>query len=116
MPRYCLALDLVDDPVSIAAYEEHHKKVWPEILESIRSSGITEMEIYRTGNRMVMVMETTTAFTFSDKAQADASNAIVQKWENLMSQFQKPLPWAEAGQKWLLMDPVFRLSEAGHSS
>lgn len=115
MHRYCLALDLVDDPASISAYEEHHKQVWPEILESIRSSGITEMEIYRTGNRLVMVMETTPGFSFSDKAQADASSTIVQKWESMMSQFQKPLPWAQPGQKWLLMDPVFRLSDADHS-
>ena len=36
MNRQCLALDLKDDPVLIAKYEEYHSKVWPEILDSLR--------------------------------------------------------------------------------
>ena len=38
--RYCLTLDLKDDPRLIAEYKKHHERVWPEILESIKSSGI----------------------------------------------------------------------------
>ena len=55
--RYCLALDLKDDPAVIAAYEEHHRHVWPEIVQSIRDAGVEVLEIYRTGNRLFMVME-----------------------------------------------------------
>ena len=47
MKRYCLALDLKDDAALIKEYEEYHQKVWPEILKSIKDSGIKEMEIYR---------------------------------------------------------------------
>ena len=52
MKRYCLALDLKDDPDLIAEYENYHKNVWPEIFESIKQSGIEVLDIYRTGNRM----------------------------------------------------------------
>ena len=31
--RYCLALDLQDDVDLIARYEEHHRRIWPEIAE-----------------------------------------------------------------------------------
>lgn len=31
MQRFCLALDLVNDPALIAAYESYHQNVWPEI-------------------------------------------------------------------------------------
>ncbi len=55
--RYCLALDLKDDPAVIAAYEEHHRHVWPEIVQSIRDAGVEVLEIYRTGNRLFMIME-----------------------------------------------------------
>lgn len=34
MARYALALDLKDDPQAIAAYEEWHRKVWPEIQKA----------------------------------------------------------------------------------
>jgi L-rhamnose mutarotase len=37
--RFCLALDLKDDPHLIRGYEEHHRAVWPEILQSIRDNG-----------------------------------------------------------------------------
>ena len=61
MQRYCLALDLIDDAELIKEYEHWHKpeNLRPEIMKSIRESGITGMEIYRTGNRLFMIMETT---------------------------------------------------------
>ena len=45
--RYCFALDLIDDPQVIKEYEEYHEAVWPDIPQSLRDSGIVEMEIYR---------------------------------------------------------------------
>jgi L-rhamnose mutarotase len=34
MKRYCLALDLKDDPEVIRQYDMYHKDVWPEVLQS----------------------------------------------------------------------------------
>ena len=58
MQRYCLALDLKADDRLIAEYEAWHRAVWPEILASIRESGITTLEIYRVENRLFMVGNT----------------------------------------------------------
>jgi len=110
MKRYCLALDLIEDPQLIAEYEKYHEEVWPEIISSIRDAGIVNMEIYRTGNRMFMIMETTDAFLFSEKAKADADNPAVQKWENLMWKYQQAVPSAKPGEKWVLMDKIFTLN------
>ncbi|QHV96008.1 L-rhamnose mutarotase [Spirosoma endbachense] len=107
--RYCLALDLKDDPALIAEYEGYHKKIRPEIEASIRESGITEMEIYRIGNRLFMIMETDETFSFEAKSAADAANPKVQEWEALMSTYQQTLPMAKPGEKWLLMDPLFKM-------
>ncbi|WP_460638596.1 L-rhamnose mutarotase [Larkinella harenae] len=107
--RYCFALDLVDDPVKIAEYEKYHEKLRPEIEESIRSSGITEMEIYRIGNRLFMIMETDDSFSFERKTEMDATNPKVQEWENLMWTYQQALPMAKPGEKWLLLTNIFRL-------
>ena len=108
MRRYCLALDLKDDPDLIAEYEAWHKKVWPEILESIKSPGITAMEIYRTGNRMFMILETDDNFSFEKKKAIDANCLDVQKWEELMWKYQQPIPWAKPGEKWVLMEKIFQ--------
>ncbi|MEQ1588692.1 MAG: L-rhamnose mutarotase [Cyclobacteriaceae bacterium] len=109
MKRYCLALDLKDDPALIAEYEDYHRKVWPEIAKSIKDSGIENMEIYRTGNRLFMIMETLDNFSFDKKTKADSTNAKVQEWEQLMWKYQQALPHAMPGEKWVLMDKIFEL-------
>jgi len=109
MKRYCLALDLIDDPELISAYQDYHKKVWPEITKSIRSAGIENLEIYLTGNRLFMIMEVNESFTFEKKTAMDSENPKVQEWERLMWKYQKGLPWAKKGEKWILMDKIYQL-------
>ena len=109
MKKYCLAVDLVDDESMIAEYEAWHQKVPAEIQKSIRDSGITNMEIYRVGNRMFMIIETTDDFSFESKAAADLANPKVQQWEQMMWKFQASLPFAKAGEKWVLMKKIFEL-------
>jgi L-rhamnose mutarotase len=109
MKRYCLALDLVDDAALIAEYERLHTNVWPENIQGIKDAGITVMDIYRTGNRLFMIMEVNDDFSFEKKAVADASNEKVQEWEKLMWKFQQPLPWAKENEKWILMEQIFKL-------
>ena len=111
MKRFCLALDLIDDPTLIAEYEHLHKteNIRPEIRKSIIDSDITNMEIYRIGNRLFMIMETSDEFSFEKKSIMDASNPKVQEWEELTWTFQQPLPWAKPGEKWVLMEKNFEL-------
>jgi len=109
MKRYCLALDLKDDPKLIADYEAYHKNVWPEIIDSIKSSGIAALEIYRTANRLFMIIEANDEFSFEKKKNIDAANEKVQQWEKLMWNYQQALPLAKPGEKWILMDKIFEL-------
>lgn len=109
MKQYVLTLDLKDDPELIAAYEAHHKKVWPEVLESIRDSGIEHMHIYRYKNRLCMMIQASADFSFDKKAAMDAANEKVQEWETLMWRYQQAPPGAPQGAKWMLMEPFFEL-------
>ena len=109
MKRFCMALDLKDDPALIKEYEEYHTNVWPEIKKSITDAGIINMEIYRTGNRLFMIIEATEDFSFETKAASDAAKEKVQEWEKLMWKFQQPLQWAKEGEKWIGMDKIFSL-------
>ncbi len=111
MKRYCLTLDLKDDPQLIAEYEYWHKSEngWPEVRRSILDAGIIGMYIYRTGNRLMMIMETTDVYDARQKMVSDAVNPKVQEWEQLMWKFQQPLPWAKEGEKWVMMEQIFQL-------
>ena len=109
MKRYCLALDLKNDAALIAEYEAYHRTVWPEIIQSIRGAGIEQMEIYRTGNRLFMIMEVNDDFSFEKKAMTDAVNDKVQQWEQLMWNYQQGLPGSKPGEKWVLMEKIFSI-------
>lgn len=109
MKRYCLALDLQEDEKKISGYDDYHRNVWPEIKDSMKDAGILDMEIYRTGNRLFMILKVSAEFSFEKKASLDGANPKVQEWETLMSQFQKPLSWSKAGEKWQLMERIFKL-------
>ena len=109
--RICLACDLKNDSQLIEEYKRYHApgNTWPEITQSIREAGIEDMQIYLTGNRLLMVMEVNESFDPDRKAEMDASNPKVQEWETLMMQFQQLLPWAKTGEKWIEMEKIFQL-------
>jgi L-rhamnose mutarotase len=109
MKRYCLTLDLKNDPKLIAEYKQIHKAIWPDIARKIKEQGITVMDIYLHGNRLFMIMETTDSFSFYAKSVADNADPKVQEWENLMWQYQQALPNAKPGEKWVLMEKIFGL-------
>ncbi len=109
MKRYCLALDLKDDTELISIYKEYHENVWPEIIKSIKDSGIEKLDIFHVANRLFMIMEVNTTFSFEAKQRLDENNAKVQEWETLMWKYQKALPTAKPGEKWLLMERIFEL-------
>jgi len=109
MKCFCLALDLKNDPQLIAEYEEYHKAVWPEILQSIRDSGITRLDIFRVQNRLFMILEADDYFSFEAKAAADDANDKVVEWETLMWNYQQALPGSKPGEKWVLMQKIFSL-------
>ena len=109
MKRYCLTLNLKNDPELIAEYEKWHQNVWPEVLNSITSSGIEQMEIYRFADRLFMIMDVSPSFSFEQKVSADTGNPKVQEWETLMWKYQEQLPHSKPGEKWMLMDRIFKL-------
>ncbi len=110
MKKYCFALDLKNDEKLIAEYERYHEAIWPEIRESITSAGIEQLEIYRIENRLFMIMETNSDFSFEKKNEMDAANEKVQEWEKLMWKYQQALPSAAEGEKWMLMKEIFKLN------
>lgn len=107
--RLCFALDLVNDADLIAAYEAAHAPgaVWPEIVAGIRAKGFLDMEIWRVEDRLFMVAEVSEAWPVAlpeEQALLDA------RWEKAMDIFQRPLPGANAGEKWRPMTKIFVLS------
>jgi L-rhamnose mutarotase len=105
--RYCYALDLKPDAALISAYEEHHKAVWPEILDMMAAAGISQMQIYRVENRLFMIMDTRDDFNMDHKIAIEKANPISEKWEQLMWKYQQAIPGTVEGGKWREMKLIF---------
>jgi L-rhamnose mutarotase len=108
MSRRCFALDLADDAELIAEYERLHGpgEVWPKVIAHLRATGVETMEIWRTGDRLLMITEVS-----EDYPRQVAMPPEVERWEELMWRFQRPLPRAAEGEKWVPMTRIFSLDE-----
>ncbi len=111
--QYCLTLNIKDDDELIREYEEHHKpgNVWPEVIDSIREAGILDMQIYRDGLKLIMIMTVSDNFSFEDKALRDSRNPRVAEWESLMARFQEADKQSMAAEKWKPVERVFALEK-----
>lgn len=104
-----LAVDLKDDPKAIATYVEHHRRVWPEVLRSLREAGIERMDILLLGRRLVMIVESRGDFRQAFNSRI-ASDPKVAQWEALMRSLQEPPPGHRDGEWWAEMRPVFHFN------
>lgn len=108
--RIVRMIDLVDRPELIAEYEAVHANgnVPADVLASERRRGIVELEIYRLGVRLVMIMDVTDDYD-ADGLEEDASTIPdFIAWRRRMGVLQRPLAGAE---DWAVMPRVFRHSE-----
>jgi L-rhamnose mutarotase len=108
--RVCFALDLVDDADLIAEYEAAHAPgaIWPEIAKGIYASGYESMEIWRTGDRMFMIAEVSDAWPIPLDPE---TQALDDKWQIKMDQFQKRLAHGKPDEKWTPMTRIFNLED-----
>ena len=107
MKRYCQTLTLVDDEQMIARYVEAHAHVWPEIIEGQREVGILDMQIYRKGRQLFMIMDTVDDFDFERDMARLATLPCQAEWEAYVSQFQGCAANARSDEKWQLMERIF---------
>ncbi|MCH8234493.1 MAG: L-rhamnose mutarotase [Chloroflexi bacterium] len=110
MKSYAQALDLKDDPETVEKYKEYHRAVWPEVLESLRSIGISKMEIFLLGTHLFMYYEAPDDFVPERDFQAYTdANPRAEEWNDLMMTFQARVPEAGPDDWWAPMEKVFDL-------
>lgn len=108
--RYCLALDLKNDPELIAKYRYYHtdEAIWKEIKDGTRNAGI-ELEIYNVDNRLFMICEMHRDIDF-DKVREEMNKGEKNlSWEKLMQNYQQALPGHEL--KWIQMEKVYEVKK-----
>lgn len=109
MQRFVKIIRLVDDAEAIENYCRVHREVWPEILEGIRSVGISMMDIYLNGNVGVMIMEVPDDIDVDEAMAKLATLPRQAEWEEYVSRFQQCLSTDTSAEKWKVMEKVFSL-------
>lgn len=109
MKRYCQTLTLVDDPAMVDAYVEEHRHVWPVVKDGIRSVGILDMQIYRLGRTLFMIVDTVDGFDWERDNARLAGLPGQAEWEAHMAKFQGFTPETPSSHKWQLMEMIFKL-------
>lgn len=111
--RYCQTMDLKEDPELIKEYCYWHsaEHIWPEIPQGIRAVGIRNMEIYRLGTRLFMIVETDDDFDWDASFARLATLDRQAEWEDFVARFQKTEPGSSSAEKWQLMEQIFKLPE-----
>jgi len=106
--RYCLALDLKNDPELIAQYVNHHaqENLWPEIVAGIKKAGVEVMDIYHVDNRLFMICEMPVEVDIDEAWQKMGTYERQDEWAALMSRFQQALPGHKL--EWVRMKKVYQ--------
>jgi L-rhamnose mutarotase len=111
--RYCKFIQLKNDPKLIDEYKKLHARDagWPEITEGMKQIGIIDMEIYIAGTNLFMIMDTKPDFDH-EKAMAQLAKLPKQaEWETLVSKYQETNHAASAGEKWRILERVFKMDK-----
>ncbi len=109
--RFCKTLTLENDPQLIEDYKKVHEAgaCWPEITQGMLDVGIVDMEIYITGTRLFMIMDTVPDFDHETAMAELATKPRQSEWEAYVSRFQRTSSEASADEKWQLVERIYKL-------
>lgn len=111
MKEFVYTCLLKDDPEIIRQYKDYHAAVWPEVVASLRATGVQTLRIYLLGRRVCMIVQTADDY---DPAAATRqhwqTHPRVRAWEELMRSFQERPPEAPPGDgTWVALDCICTL-------
>lgn len=106
MIRLASVIGLPDD--NVEEYERLHASVWPEVLERLRRSNMTNYSIFRFDGLLFSYLEYVGDDLDADTA-AIAADEATQQWWSLCEPLQRPLEGRETGEWWKAIPEVFHL-------
>ena len=82
-------------------------RIWPEVIAGQHEVGILQMQIYRLGRSLFMIMDTVDDFDFARDMARLAGLPRQAEWEAYVSQFQGCAAGASSAEKWQMMEKIF---------
>src|SRR5690348_10018400 len=104
MPKYAFKLRIKAE--AIEEYDREHRRVWPELLDKLKSVGISDYTIFRRGQDLVLTLRVDDFDRAWDELDRDPVN---QRWQHFMSRLFEPVPDLEPGERFAMLKEVFYL-------
>ena len=116
--RYCKCIELKNDPNLIEEYRKLHAMgaAWSEITAGMKEVGILDMEIYISGSTLFMIMDTKADFNHEQAMEKLAKLPCQNEWEAAVSKYQQANSKATAGQKWRLLERIYKMDQTRHEN
>ena len=97
-------------PEEIAAYKDLHANVWPQVLERLKKSNISNYSIFlREPENLMFGYWEYTGNNFKVDMQAIAEDKTTQDWWAICGPKQMPLESRAEGEWWADMELIFLL-------
>jgi L-rhamnose mutarotase len=116
--RHCFALDLIDDCAAVDTYEAWHRppKTPREIIAFFRGHRVEDLQIYRAGNRLFMILDLSDEISADDFARAGGDDSAMRAWAASMATYQQPItfgnvPATSPSHSWVSMSELFSLKD-----
>ena len=105
--RFVQVMDISDDPALMEEYRKWHSEAysWKEVRDGIREVGILEMEIYMSGNHLVMVVDTPLDWDWQSSPPFPDKRNGRHSWPNSKTATHQPA--ATRNGRWLGASSVF---------
>ncbi len=107
MAIFALTLNLKDDQRLVEEYLEHHRQIWPEVLDALLTTGVQDIKIYLSGRRLFMVMTAPDGFDPEASFAEYRRSPVAERWDDLMKTYQERVAEAGPDQWWMPLSPVF---------
>ena len=109
--RIVRIMDLDPDPASAAGYDGAHSvgQTPTAVIGAQHEHGIVEMQIFQSGDRLVMILELADDFDAAGLERAERDHPEIAAWQIRMAALQRaPFP---DGEPWPEAHRVFRQSD-----
>lgn len=97
---FCLRLK----PGAAEAYDKAHQQVWLEMLELLKSAGVSEYSIFRRDDVLFLFMKVENFNQTWDRIEQSPVNI---RWQQEMAQFFAPMEALQPGERFPMMQEIF---------
>ncbi len=87
-----------------ADYDKAHREVWPEMLDLLKRSGVSEYSIFRRDRLLVLYMHVEDFDATWDRIAADPVNT---RWQAAMAPYFDAMDPLRPGERFPMMQEVF---------